>query len=110
MGLRTTSATKAISGRGLQLEVGRGRSLPQGPTNFRLVMLMGLRIGWGSLIYRENNFISWLQGQAKPWPQPDPYPTHRETLNPAYGLSLNLAHGLTPSPWPHIDLSSSALP
>ena len=74
-------------------------------------MLTGLRVtGWGALIYTGSHFISWLQEQAKPWPQPDSYPTHRQTLNPVNGLSFNLARGLTSSSWPHSNLYSSAGP
>lgn len=74
--------SKLRLGQNPQLERGQSRCSPQGPTNFRLGMLMGLNItGWGSLIYTESNDISWLQAQAKLWPQLDPYPTHRQTLN-----------------------------
>lgn len=83
MGLRTTLFPKPTTGQYPQLQTGQSRPPPQGPTNFRLVMLMGLSItGWGSLIYTESNFISWRQAQAKLRPQTGPYPTHRQTLNP----------------------------
>lgn len=83
MGPRTTSAPQSYAWAEFTARNREGRRVgvevdpTPGAANFRLVMFMGLRIiGWGSLIYRESNFISWLQAQANLWPQPDPYPTH----------------------------------
>lgn len=53
--------------------MGGGRTLPQGSTNFRLVMLMGLRIiEWGSLVYTESNHFLATESRLNPGPSLTP--------------------------------------